>query len=408
MASLLGLCTLLLLIRTGSYGTYPVEVGKVFREYQEQSEARPDTFVRFQYRTGLLDESREAIAAYLNIALETCQFVPNATTGVDTVLRNIVYEPGDVVIVFAELYPAFANTLHYLSTISRVEVRKIEYKNPVSDDVICDAFESVIKEVREQKKNPKLALFDTINSLPGLRMPFERLTQQCRTHKVLSLIDGAHGVGHIPLNLRQLDPDFFLSNLHKWLYVPRGCAVMYVPERNQHLMKTTFPTSFFYGAEWAKNFSDVGTLDNSRYLCAPAALAWRKRLVWGDKSGEEAIMEYIPQLAREGGRLVAKVLGTEVMENEQGTLGRCNLTNIRLPLSKSELVKEVSDVDAITNWMMRKMTVDHETAVYVYPYHGDWFVRLSAQVYLTLEDFEYAGQRLKETCEAVQKGDWKS
>jgi hercynylcysteine S-oxide lyase len=342
------------------------------------------------------------------VLLGTCQFVPNATTGVDTVLRNIVYEPGNVVIVFAEVYPAFANTLHYLSTISPVEVRKIEYKNPVSDDFICDAFEAAVKELREQKKTPKLALFDTINSLPGIRMPFERLTELCRTHKVLSLIDGAHGVGHIPLNLRELDPDFFLSNLHKWLYVPRGCAVMYVPERNQHLMKTTFPTSFFYGAEWAKNFSDVGTLDNSRYLCVPTALAWRKRLAWGDKRGEEAIMEYIPQLAREGGRLVAKMLGTEVMENEQGTLGRCNLTNIRLPLSRSKLAKEAGDFDIITNWMMKTMIVDHETAVFIYPYHGDWFVRLSAQVYLTLEDFEYAGERLKETCEAVEKGEWKS
>ena len=58
-------------------------------------------------------------------------------------------------------------------------------------------------------------VFETITSVPAARFPFETITQLCREKRILSVIDGAHGVGQIPIDLASLDPDFFVSNCHK-------------------------------------------------------------------------------------------------------------------------------------------------------------------------------------------------
>lgn len=396
----------------GSYGTYPIEIRSALRRYQERTEARPDTFIRYEYRTNLLDKSRRAVADYLQAPLETCVLVPNATTGIDTVLRNLVYRPGDVIICFATVYDAFANTLQHLSETTSVKVRKVEYTLPVSDRIICDAFEAMIGAISAEGNTARVALFDTISSLPGARMPFEKLTRLCHRHNVLSCIDGAHGIGQIPLRLRDLDPDFFVTNCHKWLHVPRGCAVLYVPIRNQHYIRATMPTGFAFLPESQKsgtnnfvaNFAAIATTDDTPYLCIPAALEWRKSLAWNDLAGEEAIIRYNMDLARRGGRLVAVVLGTEVLENTEGTLGECAMTNVRLPLTEDILDRP--DIGQITGWIGKVMNLEHDIAVNVFFYAGACWVRLSAQVYLELKHFEAAAAKLQVVCEKAVRRGW--
>ena len=80
--------------------------------------------------------------------------------------------------------------------------------------------------------------------MPGLRVPFERLVPALQAEGALVLVDGAHGIGHVNIDLSILNPDFFVTNLHKWFFVPRGCAALYIPRRNQHLIRTTLPTSY--------------------------------------------------------------------------------------------------------------------------------------------------------------------
>ena len=81
------------------------------REFQDLCELHPDTFIRYKY-PALLDESRLAIAKVLNAPLDTITYVPNATTGVNTVLRNFVFhEDGrDEVIYFSTVYGAVSRS----------------------------------------------------------------------------------------------------------------------------------------------------------------------------------------------------------------------------------------------------------------------------------------------------------
>jgi selenocysteine lyase/cysteine desulfurase len=274
-------------------------------------------------------------------------FVPNATTGVNTVLRNLVFKEGDVIIYFATTYGACVKTVEYIVETTPAEARQIQYTYPLSDKDFCAAFEKTIQDLKAEGKNPKIAMFDTISSLPGVRTPFERMTEICRANNILSLIDGAHSVGQIEMDLTALDPDFYVSNCHKWLFVPRGCAVFYVPVRNQHLMRSSLPTSHGFvprgeaainnplppstKSEFINNMEFTATLDLAPYLCVPAALKWRSKVVFGKKRGEEAILAYCQQLARDGGKLVADAFESKVMDNEEGSLTKCSMVNVPLP-----------------------------------------------------------------------------
>jgi hercynylcysteine S-oxide lyase len=183
------------------------------------AESRPDTFLRWTYHPLLL-AARTAISTYLNAPLGTCVFTQNATMSVNVVLRNLVFAPGDVIVYFDTIYGACEKTLAYIMETTPVEAVKVEYLYPIADEELVGLFKEKVKEMKGKGKNVRLAVFDTVVSLPGVRMPFERLTEVCREEGVMSCIDGAHGVGHIPLDMKALDPDFFVSNCHKYVLSP--------------------------------------------------------------------------------------------------------------------------------------------------------------------------------------------
>jgi len=412
-----------------SFGTAPRVVRQKQREYQEASELAPDPFIRYDYPK-LLDESRAAIAKVLNAPLSTVVYVPNATTAVHTIIQNIVWDSDgkDEVLFFSTIYGACGRVVDYISEVHHnlVEPREISLHYPIEDEDLLHQFRDAIKASRAEGKRPRLAVFDTVSSLPGVRMPFEILTVICKEEGILSLVDGAHGVGHLPLDLSALDPDFFTSNVHKWFFVPRGCAVLYVPERNQHLIRSSSPTSHGFvpksggtrmnplppssKSEFVNNFEFVGTIDNTNYLVIPEAIEFREKVCGGEKS----IMEYNFKLAKEGGLAAAKILGTTIMDNRTGTLTKCSIVNVLLPLEicKSKIPgKNCIDPEngmLATQWMQETLIEDFNTFVPIFFHQGNWWARLSGQIYLELADFEWAGTALKEICGRAGKAEFLS
>lgn len=153
------------------------------------------------------------------------------------------------------------------------------------------------------------------------------------------------------------------------------------------------------GKAFAVNFQAVGTLDDAPYLCVKAALGWRKRISWKGQEGEAAVMGYLHHLAVNGGSKAAEILGTEALDNEARTLTRCALSNVRLPLPKDFQIT-AGNLEAM---IMKAMMEEHSIAVVVLSYRGHWWVRFSAKVYLTIEDFETTALRLRQMCEDLMK-----
>lgn len=141
----------------------------------------------------------------------------NASSGTNTVLRNLNFKPSDIIIFFATVYNAVEQTLISLMETTPVQARRVDYTFPIRHDEIVERFLAVVRKAKSEGLNVRAAIFDTIVSVPGVRFPFEKLVKACKDEAVLSIIDGAHGIGHIPLNLGELSPDFFVSNCHKFV-----------------------------------------------------------------------------------------------------------------------------------------------------------------------------------------------
>jgi selenocysteine lyase/cysteine desulfurase len=382
--------------------------------------------------------------------------------GVNTVLRSLMWSDDgkDEILYFNNVYGACGKTIDYIvdSNGGRVSARQIGITYPCEDEDIMIAFKGAIQESQSAGKRPKICLFDTVSSLPGLRFPFELVTAACKEFGILSLVDGAQGIGQIKLDLTALDPDFFVTNCHKWLHVPRGCAVFYVPFRNQELIPSSIPTSHGYVSATGTRFNPlppsskpafvygfefVGTLDTSPYLCVKDAIKWRKEVL----GGEERIMEYTQWLAKEGGKAAAAILGTEILENGKGTLTNCAMVNVALPIDISPVKAEnnddipkdtpqtetitseiIVDLDSsekpagsstrvilpleesfgATQWMLETLMRDYKTFIALFVYGNKVWARLSAQVYLGLEDFAWAGHTLRDLSRRVASREYRA
>lgn len=152
------------------------------------------------------------MAEFLKVPVDEVVFVSNATTGVNTVLRNLRFKEGDVILYLDPIYGACEKTVEFITETTAAESVKVSFTYPISDDELVAKFEETLEANRGRVR---IAIFDTIASMPGVRLPFERLNRVARAHGALSLIDGAHSVGHVPLDLPTLQPDFFVSNCHK-------------------------------------------------------------------------------------------------------------------------------------------------------------------------------------------------
>jgi selenocysteine lyase/cysteine desulfurase len=199
----------------GSFGAFPRLVHDVQDGFTKLSQERPDTFIVYDLPK-LIDVSREAVAPLLGVLVDEVVFVPNATTGVNTVLRNLKFEENDVVIHFSTIYDACEKTLKSISELMPVVCVSVLLEYPVEDKDILSKFRDKVAELTNAGKNVKVAMFDTVLTFPGARVPWEDLVGACKKLGVLSLIDGAHGIGHIDLtHLGKVSPDFFVSNCHK-------------------------------------------------------------------------------------------------------------------------------------------------------------------------------------------------
>lgn len=255
----------------GSFGACPTVVLEAQARWQRRLEREPVLFMDRELE-GLFDRAREALAQFVGARSEDLAFVPNASAGVNTVLRSLRFEPGDEIVVTDQEYNATRNAVDFVAQRSGARVVAVALPFPIAGpDVVVERVLAALTP------RTKLLVLDHITSPTGLVLPIERLVREARERGVDTLVDGAHGPGHVALELEALGAAYYTGNCHKWMCTPKGSALLHVRRDRQALIR---PLSISHGANSRRTdrslfrleFDWPGTHDPSPWLVIPDAI----------------------------------------------------------------------------------------------------------------------------------------
>ncbi|CAI5758904.1 unnamed protein product [Candida verbasci] len=383
-------------INHGSYGLTPTPIHEKYLENITRNANYPDKFMKFEQKEYYI-ESLKLLSQVLNCDYHDLAIVDNATTGANTILRSYPFKKGDLIVILNTIYGACGNTVKFLKDRYGVDFIVIDVNYPTTDEEILSKFENVFKE-----KQPTLCIFDTITSMPGIIFPFKQMTKLCKSYNVISLIDGAHGIGCISQDLKSLDPDFYVSNLHKWFFLPFGCAVLYVNQK-YHNKIHTLPISHSYISDDTKlskkdqenrlidRFFFNGTKNFASIQTIPYAIKFRQEVC----GGESTIYNYCNSLAKNVAKMVSEKWGSAIVLKPIAT----TMVTIVIPNEYPEFIKNWSEYD---NLVYEKMFAA-KAYTPIASHNNQLIARFSCQIYNELKDYEIASDVLIKSLEEVAK-----
>jgi isopenicillin-N epimerase len=359
----------------GSFGAAARCVLKKASEIESYIESHTMGFFMEEY-PNLLAESKQHIADFVNVPNEDLVFVENATTGVATVLRSLMYDlkAGDKILLTNHIYTGVDNTLDYLSKKNGVELVRIDIPFPIKSN------EEIISAVKKEiSSGIKIAVFDHIASATALIFPIKELCELCRENGVISIIDGAHAPGMLDLDISSLGSDFFVGNCHKWLFTQKGCAILYVSKAMQEKIHP-LTISNFYGQGFQMEFGWTATKNVVPWLTFPTALEFYKSL------GDSELRQHNHSLVLAGGDLIYKTLNTKpTAPNDMiGAILTCDLP------------EKFNKVNPDTFGLWKMFMEKHKIEIMFVNFADKLRFRISAQAYNELEDYEKLCQALKE------------
>ena len=354
----------------GSFGACPVPVLDAQAGRRQEMEGQPVEYL-WRRLPGLLAEARAAAAAFLGADPDGFVFVPNATTGVSTVLASVGLRAGDRVVITDHVYPAVHHAVRRACAAAgaTVVVAPVPLPPPPAAE-IADTLAAASDGAR-------LAVVEHVTSPTGLVLPVERIVPALRDRGTLVLVDAAHAPGMLPVDVGALAADFWTGNFHKWVCAPKGSAALVVgPDRRQSVR----PLVTSHGAEGPlhSRFDWVGTADYTPYLCVPHAIAFLDELGW------ERVCRHNHELAALGQSVVSRSLGTDPpIPTER--FGAMSL--VALPDGIATTQEEALRLQA-------RLYEAHRIEVPFVAWGERGFLRLSAQVHNRPDDYRRLAEAL--------------
>lgn len=348
----------------GSFGATPRPVLAAQQALRDALELNPVEFLVHQLPERLA-EVRRRVAAFLQADEDGLVFVDNATTGTQTVVAQTRLAAGDEVVATDHGYPAVLAQLRRAVDAAGASLRVVPVPLPPRDGSAVTS--AVLAAVTSRTR---LVVVDQVTSCSGLVFPVEQIAAECQRAGVPVLVDGAHAPGMLPVDLDRIGADYWVGNLHKWVCAPKAAAALYAaPHRRPDLRPLV--TSHGTADGYRPAFDWTGTRDPTALLAVPHALDFFESAGW------TAVRAHNNALAADGAALVADRIGTRPPDLPCELAGSMRLVPLPAPLS-----------DAEARALERELLTAHRVVVPVTSHGGYRWLRVSAQLYNTMADYE--------------------
>lgn len=255
----------------GSYGAIPRSVQQEQERWRQELERQPVDFLARRW-PGLVAEARGQVAPHLGTTSDCMAFVPNATAGIQAIIRSFSWQRGDSILTTNHRYDAVHRILQFAMRRAGGQVIEVDPSaNPTPDSLRTALLAAC-------RPHTRMVVLDEITSPTARRLPIKPLIEDLRDRGIMVVVDGAHAPGQIDVALDTMGVDFWVGNLHKWVCAPRGAAVLYAAPQHHDVIRAPI-TSHGHGLGFHAEFDWTGTFDPSPWLSAPRALAQHE--AWG-------------------------------------------------------------------------------------------------------------------------------
>jgi len=360
----------------GTVGAPPIPVIARWRAIQDEIELQPAQFLLRELadydNVGKPASPRMRVAAqevadFVGCEVEQFGFVDNATAGCNAVLRSFPFRAGDEILVMNLGYGGVNRAVDYAAEQKGCTVRVVDLPRPGAQP-----HEFVSAVAATIASSTRMVVIDHITSQTALVLPLADIAAACHRHGVVVLADGAHAPGAIPLDVESLGVDFYVANLHKWLWTPRSCGFVWAADEHvAHLHPTVI--SWGYRNGLAAEFDLVGTRDPSPFLTAPYAIS-----LWKEWGGQK-ILDYNHETVVRNARRLAEAWGTEFTIPEE-MIG---------PMAYVTLPDGLGSVTSDAVALQESLLADDRIEVPVFADNGRLTCRISTQIYNDDNDFAF-------------------
>jgi len=353
----------------GSFGATPRPVLECYQSWQLRLEHQPVYFIDKELPV-LFEEARQALGVYLNARADDLVYVPNATFGVNVAARSLSLGPGDEVLITNHEYGACSRVWQFLSQKRGFDI--IQQSIPIPIFSPEEAVESFWKGVTERTK---VIFISHITSETAQHLPVEAICARAREAGMLTVVDGAHVPGQIPLDLEAIGADFYTGNGHKWLCSPKGSAFLYTRPEMQSLVEPLVvgwgwgeEKEFSFGSDYLDYLQWLGTNDVSAYLAVPTAIQFQSDNAW------PSVRKQCHQLLVQAIRGICRLTGESSLYPNEDAFHQMAIA----PLPEQD------DLDGLKNRILGEFHIE----IPLIEWEDQHFIRVSVQGYNEQADID--------------------